>query len=518
MLCIGLLAVAALSVLSAEVYNHNEYHLLDLRARDAGAVIANILPTVETPLASGAELAEATHQPSKFASFMLPYVSGSSGAAVSASLWVVSGGRAQMVAKEGKRPLLATDSAKSDRLVARALRTHDMTVTLIGSGADRRIGFAYSPPNSDYIAYEENRLPANGRAKIASDSSFSGLGYAIYLGSRPLSSQLVSTNEPTLPPTGRTASTVVPFGADSFLLVMAANGSLATPYFQFLWLFIAVVGGLVCIWVTVLVERVVRAREGAEATAGELDALAAENRRMFDEQRDIARTLQHALLPQREPVIDGLSVATRYLPGAAGMEVGGDWYDIVPVDASHFVVVVGDVSGRGLRAATIMAELRFAIRAYAADGNAPNEILEKLNRLNRIDSDDQFATVLCARVDLEARTLEVANAGHLNPLLAEGSECETIDTEVGVPIGVPGGAAYRTVRLDLHGSSTFIAFTDGLVERRSEPIDASMERLRESVCRDPDEALGDLLDRVLLEFGPDGFEDDTALIGIRWLN
>ena len=134
-----------------------------------------------------------------------------------------------------------------------------------------------------------------------------------------------------------------------------------------------------------MTERLVRRRTHAEF-------LAEQNARLFSEQRSVAQTLQHSLLPEQLPDFDGLELAVRYVPGVDGVEIGGDWYDVIGRDNGDIIFVVGDVSGRGLRAATVMASLRYAIRAYAAQGDDPAIILAKLAKLIDIVRDGHFAT------------------------------------------------------------------------------------------------------------------------------
>ena len=136
------------------------------------------------------------------------------------------------------------------------------------------------------------------------------------------------------------------------------------------------------------------------------EELATENARLFAQQRTVAQTLQHSLLPDVLPEVAGASVAVRYLAGAEEVDIGGDWYDVIALDGGRTLFIVGDVSGRGLRAATVMAALRFGARAYAAEGDEPEIILSKLSQLLSVDRDGHFATVLCgdARSSTRARS------------------------------------------------------------------------------------------------------------------
>ena len=215
-------------------------------------------------------------------------------------------------------------------------------------------------------------------------------------------------------------------------------------------------------------------------TATEIRRLYDELGGLFREQRTIAETLQRALLPKETPHIEGMEIAVEYVPGAKGMEIGGDWYSVIPVDDDRFAFVVGDVSGRGLSAATVMAALRFTIRTYALEGYWPTAILDKCSKQLHVLSDGHFATVLVGVGDLRRREITVANAGHLNPLVIDGESTSFIACRVGVPLGVPGGT-YESVTVTMPPNSTLIAFTDGLVENRAESLDVGLKRLEEAV-------------------------------------
>src|SRR5580765_229800 len=123
-----------------------------------------------------------------------------------------------------------------------------------------------------------------------------------------------------------------------------------------------------------------------------------------------------------------------------------------------------------------MASLRFSIRAFASQGDSPSAILAKLTRLVDLDQDGHFATVLCAIVNVTARTMTVANAGHPHALLAVGDQVSCIEGPVGVPIGVMGSPVYESVTVQIPPRATILAFTDGLFERRGETIDVGLER------------------------------------------
>ena len=225
--------------------------------------------------------------------------------------------------------------------------------------------------------------------------------------------------------------------------------------------------------------------------------------------------MQHSLLPDRIPDVPGLDMSFRYLPGAGGVDIGGDWYDAMPLDDDRLMITVGDVSGRGLGAGTVMASLRYSIRAFASQGDMPAAVLTKLTRLLDLGHDRHFATVLCAVVDIAGRTITIANAGHPNPLLIDADGIRFIDTRVGVPIGVTRDAVYETVTAPIPPQSTLLAYTDGLFERRGESVDDGLERLR-ATASGTTGSLEDLLTHIVNTQSHEISDDDTAILGVRW--
>jgi serine phosphatase RsbU (regulator of sigma subunit) len=258
-----------------------------------------------------------------------------------------------------------------------------------------------------------------------------------------------------------------------------------------------------------MTERLARRRERAET-------LAAENQRLYGEQRSIAATLQRSLLPGELPDFPLLELSALYLAGAEGVDIGGDWYDVMPIDEHRVLIAMGDVSGRGLHAATIMASLRFAIRAYAAQGDAPATLLTKLSDLVNVSRDGHFATVLCGVIDTATNEMTFASAGHPPPLLLDGATATFVEIENGVPVGVPCDDPYLSTTVAVRPGMTLLAFTDGLVERRREDLFIGFERLRAAAIGH-DEPLDELLANVVAALVPAGGSyDDTALLGLRW--
>jgi serine phosphatase RsbU (regulator of sigma subunit) len=245
------------------------------------------------------------------------------------------------------------------------------------------------------------------------------------------------------------------------------------------------------------------------------ERLAADNEQLYRQQRGIAGTLQHALLPE-VPQVDGVEVAARYVAGVDELEVGGDWYDVIPGPSGRWVFVVGDISGQGLAAATTMAALRFAVRAYVAQGDDIATVLTRLRSLLDIHVDHQFATVLLGELDPATGLIRVVSAGHFGPLLISDGRAEFVDCPVAPPVGVAAPVPPTVTELRVGGPATLLAFTDGAVERRREVIDTGLERFRSTAAAAADQPLSTVLDHLMQMPDIHGGRDDTVILGLRW--
>ncbi len=518
---VGLLVTVGLIVVSTILYHNNENRLLKLRTRDIGSVLTAALPSLQTSVASAATFAEATDgNATKFDNFAQQFAGQGGGRPfASMSLWRVDHPERGPITTVGAHPVLAASMGKAPALFARAAATHKLTVIGLLGGQSPRLGYAYVEPGtkSPYVVYAESLLPAKRYSTPQNDSSFNDINYALYLGKTPTADTLLVTSAPHVPLPGHRAAFTIPFG-DTFLTVRATRrSSLAGSLPRDLPWVIGIVGVLLTAGAAALTVRLIQRRRRTEQLADRLEQVADENRRLYAEQRGIAQTLQQALLPTELPQLHGLQASARYEAGVEGVDIGGDWYDAIEVDDKRLLLVVGDVSGRGLRAATTMAELRYGIHAYAAQGDQPATILTKLNALVSVKSSGQLATVLCVMVDPDARELTLTSAGHLPPLLISNGRGEFMKTDVGLPIGVDRNAAYTSVTVSVAPGATLLAFTDGLVERRGESIDVGLGRLREHATSNH-ATLDELLTRVVSNLRHDGPEDDTAIAGIRWLS
>ncbi|GAB2888244.1 SpoIIE family protein phosphatase [Streptomyces deserti] len=206
-------------------------------------------------------------------------------------------------------------------------------------------------------------------------------------------------------------------------------------------------------------------------------SIAIDNARRFEHNRDIAETLQRALLTDL-PVTPGLSLAARYLPATHGLNIGGDWYDAFRQPDGSLITVVGDVTGHGLHAAVMMSQLRTALRAYAVDGGSPGRLLTRLHMFLHHLQPDLYATAVIARFHPEESTLTWAAAGHPPPVLrTPDGRVDTLDDRPGAMLGIPLTQEIKDHTVRLAPGSTLALYTDGLVERRALGIDPGIARV-----------------------------------------
>ncbi|MBD0424551.1 SpoIIE family protein phosphatase [Streptomyces sp. TRM S81-3] len=239
-------------------------------------------------------------------------------------------------------------------------------------------------------------------------------------------------------------------------------------------------------------------------------AVAIDNARWHQSVRNSAETLQRSLLPSRPPDLTGLTVASFYQPAQASSAVGGDWYDVIPLDGDKTALVVGDVMGNGIDAAATMGRLRTATRAYADLDLAPHEVLQHLDKITH-GLEHYIATCLYAIYDPHRHQCRIANAGHLPPaLIRHGRRPELLDLPTGAPLGV-GGVRFRTVSFDLSPDDRLLLYTDGLVETRDQPIDERIDTLLDALD-DQSPSLDAVCRQLLDAMGHPDDHDDVALL------
>ncbi|MFZ3495632.1 SpoIIE family protein phosphatase [Streptomyces sp. 5.8] len=249
------------------------------------------------------------------------------------------------------------------------------------------------------------------------------------------------------------------------------------------------------------------------ALAG-LIAQALERARRYDSESALARGLQAALLPHRLPVRENVATVARYLPGTAGMDVGGDWYDVIETGGGRLALVIGDVQGHGVAAAATMGQLRSAVRAFTLGGNTPEQVMRGTNEL-LIDLDPgQFASCCYVLLDPGSGLALAVRAGHPQPLLRHpGGRTEVLDLAGGMVLGVDAGAGYPVTRLRIEPGAVLALYTDGLVEIPGTDIDVGVERLRAALAAAGPAPLTETADRLVAEAGHSTDRpDDIALL------
>jgi hypothetical protein len=504
---VGLVVTAALTVASHVNYLHTERRLTKLQTQLTADALAVAPLDAERRLGSVTSLVSSLgpHGPgvmSALGSLVAP-----SGPYAAVDLFRVSGSTVDLQARRGTALQAAASSVVHD-LAVRVARSGSLDVTHILRGSAQRVGYvtARRGPAGSYVVYAEQALPASRRVVIPASNPDADLRVAIYFGRAMTMNALLETNASSLPLSGTTATTSIPFGDSTLTLVSSPRGSLAGVLAHDIAGGIALVGVVTTMAVAFLADRLVRRRLVAEG-------LAEQNRSLFQAQRSVSETLQRSLLPERLAAPTDLEVAVRYLPATAGIDVGGDWYDVIDVGDRAVFFTIGDVAGKGLDAAILMSSLRNAINAYAVDGDPPSAVLAKVNRLVDLGRDGRFATVLCGTINAATGEVVLANAGHLEPVLVSGDHAKPVSASPGPPIGV-GRDDYQSVRFVLQPGDTLLAYTDGLIERRHEPLSAGLARLCVSASRRA--PLRQLVDDVVSDLVPSGPSDDIAVLGIRW--
>ncbi|WP_406154186.1 SpoIIE family protein phosphatase [Streptomyces sp. NBC_01023] len=266
-----------------------------------------------------------------------------------------------------------------------------------------------------------------------------------------------------------------------------------------------------------------------------------------DNERELSLGLQRSMLPMLGPRVPGMTVAARYVPTGGGLQVGGDWYDVIPLPGStaqedgkgggRVALVIGDVQGHDVRAAGMMGQLRIALRAYAAEGHPPDAVLSRASRFlygltdtydQNNDSDEpptpRFATCLYIEVDPATGTLDVARAGHPDPTVRTTDGTVLMrPAEGGLPLGIHPDTDYPTTRLVLQPGETLMMCTDGLIETGGHDLDTGWERIRATLEQHTGDNLEILADALVqAAHGPpehhhtgpfsDRREDDIAVL------
>ncbi|KAF4409230.1 MULTISPECIES: SpoIIE family protein phosphatase [Streptomyces] len=275
-------------------------------------------------------------------------------------------------------------------------------------------------------------------------------------------------------------------------------------------------------------------------TVGRMLAQALSRAEAEESERELSVGIQRSMLPTVRPEVPGMTVAARYVPTGGGLQVGGDWYDMIPLPGDRLALVIGDVQGHDVRAASLMGQLRIALRAYAAEGHHPDAVLSRASRFlsglvgeepsgggsspGDNGADPRFATCLYAEVDPATGTLDIARAGHPHPVTRMSDGTMMIrETAGGLPLGIFPDSDYPTTRLVLEPGELMMFCTDGLIETGGHNMQTGWLRLREAISEHAGEPLEEMADGLIeAVVGPsshrttgplsDRREDDIALL------
>ncbi|GAA2454306.1 SpoIIE family protein phosphatase [Streptomyces lavendulocolor] len=239
---------------------------------------------------------------------------------------------------------------------------------------------------------------------------------------------------------------------------------------------------------------------------------------LFEQEHDLAEGLQQAMLPRRIPQIPGAQIAVRYRAARLGRDIGGDWYDIIPLPGGRVGAVIGDVQGHDTHAAAVMGQLRIVLRAYAAEGHTPATVMARASSfLHELDT-DRFATCTYLEADLATGVVQVVRAGHVDPLLRDtDGSCRRVPVQGGMPLGLSaefGRLDYPVGILELDPGQALLLYTDGLVEQPGSDLDEGMQWLTALVRNGPHD-LQELADHMCEVVDERGGEDDVAVLLLR---
>ncbi len=247
-------------------------------------------------------------------------------------------------------------------------------------------------------------------------------------------------------------------------------------------------------------------------------AQAVERARSFDEQSTIARNLQASLLPSVPAKIGSVEIAVRYEASARGAQVGGDFYDVVPLNNNRLALIIGDVEGHDMAAATVMGQLRSAIRAYLFIAEDPGEVLGLVDNFQVAQQASRFATAIVAVLETTSGQIAVASAGHPPPVIQRRDEpLISVDLTPGPPLGIgPGIERYPVTTTNLPDSAVLCFYTDGLIDVGQASSDVRMERLAQTLSACASRSSDEIAETVMLRLKEvDQLIDDGALLVVR---
>jgi len=420
-----------------------------------------------------------------------------------------AGGYRVVAAAAGEGKLRVGEVISDERVQTLDAAMHtDAVVPTPVIGKERIIGFALGEPSAPAgtVLYRQSTLgPAVSPPRAAGTAPFSELDVALYSTTRADRSSILTATTRNLPLRGEVRDQILLVGHTKWLLTVKARAPLVgrlTADAPWVVLGVGLLGtGLIGL----VVETVARRRDAALA--------------LYEVEHHVAESMQRALLP-RLPELPGLELAARYLASGAGQQVGGDWFDAFPVAGGHCGIVVGDVIGHDVAAASAMAQIRALLRGFAVDTGSPAEVLTRLDRVIDELHLTQLVTVFYGLLDPPAadgsRVLHYSNAGHVPPVLRRpDGTVESLAGGASVVMGAPVPAEYAESEMHLPAGSTLALFTDGLVEVPGGSLTDGLDRVADIVARMGEHAPDALCDDLLEEVSLRTLRDDVALLVVR---
>jgi serine phosphatase RsbU (regulator of sigma subunit) len=508
-LLIALAATAGATWATYSIVHDQEKRLLAERAPELNLVLSSSIDSLSTGLATDGAILQATDG-SRQAFEQAAQREVAAGAPSKVALaWFKRTAHGYVVLASAGDTLHNGEVISDVRVTTldQAMDQTKMVVTPV-FGVRRMLGFALGPPAAPpgTVLYREQPLGPLQAPPAASTAPFHELQIAIYDAPTPDPRKVLTTTTRDLPMRGDVVNVPLPAGATRWLTSVKAKQPLVGSAARDAW-WIALLAGIIgSLLVAAIIDAILRRRDAAVA--------------LYETEHRVAETLQRSLLP-RLPRFPGVELAARYFAGGEGQQVGGDWFDAFPIGDGRLAVAVGDVIGHDLAAASAMAQIRAALRAFAIDGSPPSYVVNRLDHLVDALGLTQLVTVVYAVIDAPdadgRRLLSFTNAGHLPPLLRDPSGAvATIESHDSVVIGAPIAVQHGQTELRLEPGSMLLMFTDGLVEVPGESLEGAIEALASTVAaHDPDAGLEDLCDRVLEAATHRELRDDIALLAIK---
>ena len=503
---------AGLAAGSRYLFDRSEDRLLRQRTTEAGAAIGITVSQIKAPLDAAAALAGATAGDAEgFARIVAPYV-GADKSYSAVALYQI-GNTTPLTVVGGPIALPPDGVEGASGMLDRASSEPFVLVDLL-AGDKRRLGYAVSDGKkpATYVAYGERILNPDPNVRRRNDEPFAQLDYAIYLGDKPVPDRLLGASVRDLPLQGRHADSVVPFGDKKILLQMTPIGHLSGNLFANLWWIVLAGGAVLATAFGVLTSRLLARRDTAVA-------LADDNERLYDEQREIAETLQLSLLPQQLDSPPGLAIAARYWPAGSASLIGGDFYDAFRVDDDHWAIAIGDVCGKGIEAASLTGLARHTLRAAARHSVPPDEVLRAVHQALLDHSPPTFCTACFALITPLAdgsQRIALSLGGHPQPLLRRANGDVEGVGDRGTLLGMIEPVLSTTV-VDLHQGDLMVFYTDGLTDAPADQA-VPVEELTAALVVAGDQPIEQLADSIRVlkrRRRPLGSGDDTALLILR---